>query len=118
MHRLVDSLWSHSKFKTVQTLRPVTPFGGLVSFIAFLKQAGFCEQVGRRMPWQLTSPNAIAPEHTLTAFIIGVVIGARRFAHTELVRADRALHAMLGLRRWPGADTVRGFFHRLFHPGN
>ena len=113
MHQFVDSLWGHSKFKTVQTLRAVTPFGGLVSFIAFLKQAGFCEQVGRFMPWQLTSPNAIAPEQTLTTFIIGVVIGARRFAHTELARADRALHAMLGLKRWPGADTVRSFFHRF-----
>jgi hypothetical protein len=91
----------------------VTPFGGLVSFIGFLKQAGFCDQLARHLPWCLTSPNAIAPEHTLTAFIIGVVIGARRFAHTELARADRALHAMLGLQRWPGADTVRNFFHRF-----
>jgi len=113
MPQLVDSLWGHSKLKTVQTLRPVTPFGGLVSFIGFLKQAGFCDQVQRHLPWHLTSPNAIAPEHTLTAFIIGVVIGSRRFAHTELARADRALHAMLGLKRWPGADTVRSFFHRF-----
>jgi len=51
--------------------------------------------------------------HTLTAFCIGVVAGARRFAHTELVRADRALHALLGLERWPGADTVRALFHRF-----
>ena len=81
MHQLAGSLWSHSKLKTVQTLCPVTPFGRLVQHI----------------PWRLTSPNAIALEHTLTAFIIGVVIGMRRFAHTEPGGADRALHAMLGL---------------------
>ena len=62
-----------------------------------LKQAGFCDPVVQHIPWRLTSPNAIALEHTLTAFIIGVVIGMRRFAHTEPGGADRALHAMLGL---------------------
>ena len=65
------------------------------------------------MPWTLTSPNAIPLAHTLTAFIVGVVVGARRFAHTELVRADRTLHGLLGMKRWPGADTVRGFFLRF-----
>jgi len=93
-------------------------FKNLISFIGFLKQAGLCDQVETHLPWRLTSPNAIAPEYTLTAFIIGVVIGARRFAHTELAKADRALHAMLGLKRRPGADTVRSFFHRFtsHHP--
>lgn len=61
----------------------------------------------------MTSPNAIPLAHTFTAFIIGVVTGARRLAHTEVARSDRALHALLGIRRWPGADTVRGLFHRF-----
>jgi hypothetical protein len=113
MQENIAALWGGNHVKVKQTARAVTPFGGLASFISFLNRSGYTQQVQAHMPWCLTSPNAIPLEQTLTAFIIGVVIGARRFAHTELARADQALHAMLGLRRWPGADTVRHLFHRF-----
>jgi hypothetical protein len=113
MHTFLTPLFGKAKVKLSQTPRAVTPFGGLVSFISFLDQIGYAHQVQAHLPWQLTSPNAIPLAHTLTAFCIGVIAGARRFAHTEVARADRALHALLGLERWPGADTVRGFFHRF-----
>ena len=113
MHTVVTPLFGKAKVKLTQTPRAVTPFGGLASFIAFLQQRGFAQQVQAHLPWQLTSPNAIPLPHTFTAFVIGVIIGARRFAHTELARSDRALHALLGMERWPGADTVRGLFHRF-----
>ena len=113
MPTFVATLFGKAKVKLTETPRAVTPFGGLVSFIEFLGQIGYAEQLEKHLPWTLASPNAIPLAHTLTAFCIGVVAGARRFAHTELVRADRALHALLGLERWPGADTVRGLFHRF-----
>lgn len=113
MHTFVTPLFGKAKIKLTHTLRPVTPFGGLASFIAFLDQIGYAPALQAHLPWQLTSPNAIPLAHTLTAFCIGVIAGARRFAHTEMARADRALHALLGLARWPGADTVRGLFHRF-----
>jgi hypothetical protein len=117
MQTFLTPLFNSAKVKLTQTPRPVTPFGGLASFIAFLQQIGFARQVESHLPWQLSSPNAIPPGHALTAFLIGVVVGARRFAQTEMARADRALHALLGLPRWPGADTVRAFFHRFTQPG-
>lgn len=113
MHAFVTPLFGKAKTKLTQTPRAVTPFGGLVSFIEFLSQSGYAQVVEKHLPWQLNSPNAIPLAHTLTAFCIGVVTGARRFAHTEIARADRALHALLGLERWPGADTVRALFHRF-----
>jgi hypothetical protein len=113
MHAFVTPLFGQAKVKLAQTPRPVTPFGGLASFLAFVEQIGYAQQVQAHLPWQLSSPNAIPLAHTLTAFCIGVIAGARRFAHTELARADRALHALLGLARWPGADTVRALFHRF-----
>ena len=113
MLTVVSPLFGKAKVKLTQTPRAVTPFGGLTSFITFLQQRGFAEQVQGHLPWQLDSPNAIPLAHTFTAFVVGVVTGARRFAHTEQVRSDRALHALLGLKRWPGADTVRGLFHRF-----
>lgn len=113
MQPFVTPLFGKAKVKLAQTPRAVTPFGGLASFVGFLDQIGYAQKLQTHLPWQLTSPNAIALAHTLTAFCIGVIAGARRFAHTEMARADRALHALLGLPRWPGADTVRGLFHRF-----
>jgi len=113
MRPVVSPLFGKAKVKLTQTPRAVTPFGGLVSFLAFLHQRGFAQAVQEHLPWALQSPNAIPLAHTLTAFVVGVVSGARRFAHTEQARFDRALHALLGLPRWPGADTVRGLFHRF-----
>jgi hypothetical protein len=95
------------------TPKAVTPFGGLVVFIEFLQKIGYVAQVQAHLPFVLNSPNAIAPAHTLTAFVFAVVAGARRFAHAELLRADRALHALLGLKRFPGHDTIRGLFLRF-----
>jgi hypothetical protein len=91
----------------------VTPFGGLSVFVEFLGKIGFSERVRRDLPVHLKSPNAIDPGETFTAFLISVVAGARRFAHTSLLRADRALHALLGLKRFPSDGTIRNLFKRF-----
>jgi len=116
VQRKITSLWGEKKVVLRQTPRAVTPFGGLGVFIEFLGKIGFRERVRRDLPVHLTSPNAIDPGETFTAFLISVVAGARRFAHTSLVRADRALHALLGLKRFPSDGTIRNLFKR-FGPG-
>jgi len=113
MKTYLTPIFGQAKIKLKQTPRPVTPFGGLASLIVFLQQIGYAEAVEQQMPWQVSSPNAIPLAHTLTAFCLGVVAGARRFAQTEMLRADRALHALVNIARWPGADTIRSFFHRF-----
>ena len=98
------------------TAKPVTPFGGLVSLIEFFNALKLGEVLGRLMPFSYTSPNAILPEQTLLAFMISIIVGARRLAHTDWLRADRALHAMLGFDRFPGTDTVRNLLKRFTQP--
>jgi hypothetical protein len=99
--------------KLQTTDKPVTPFGGLVSFFELLQHIGLPGKIEELMPFAYTSPNAIVPAKTLVAFIISVVAGARRLAHTDWLRADKALHALLGIERFPGTDTVRNFFRRF-----
>ena len=53
------------------------------------------------LPFTLRSPNAIDPVKTFTALLLSVVAGARRFAHTSLLRADTALHALLEFPVFP-----------------
>lgn len=96
-----------------RTAKAVTPYGGLVSFFAWLRAIGYERRVAAAMPFSYQSPNGIAPEHTLTAFLSSVLMGASRFAHSGWLRHDKALHAMLGIRRFPGEDAIRGFFHRF-----
>src|ERR1700683_1903531 len=63
----------------------------------------------RWVPHTLT----IDPTSTFTAFRISVLVGTRRFAHASLLRGDRALHALLGLQRFPTDDTIRNLFRRF-----
>ncbi len=95
------------------TKKPVTPFGGLVSLIEFFGRIGLAAKLEEAMVFKLRSPNAIPPEQTLTGFLFAVIAGASRFAHTDWLRSDKALHAMLGIARFPGTDTVRNFFARF-----
>ena len=113
MHRPCKPLFGSGQVFLRDTPKAVTPFGGLVVFIEFLQKLGYAAQVQQGLPFVFSSPNAIAPAHTLTAFMFAVVVGARRFAHAELLRADRALHQLLGLKRFPGHDTIRGLFWRF-----
>jgi hypothetical protein len=110
----ITPLFGSAKILLEETPKAVTPYGGLASFIAFLQQIGFGPEVQKALPFAPpTSPNAIPLAHTLTAFLIAVVTGASRFAHTDWLRADRGLHAVLGIARFPGTDTVRNFFLRF-----
>ena len=113
MHCKITALWGGKKVELRETQRAVTPFGGLVVFFEFLQQVGYSQAVSRYLPFRLTSPNAIDPVETFTAFLLAVVAGARRFAQTSMLRADVALHALLGISRFPVDDTIRNLFKRF-----
>jgi hypothetical protein len=113
VQREITALGGEKKVILRQTPRAVTPFGGLSVFIAFLQKIGYRPQVSEHLPVHLKSPNAIDPGETFTAFLISVVAGARGFAHTALLRKDEALHARLGIRRFPTDDTIRNLFKRF-----
>jgi hypothetical protein len=112
----------HSSFRPVfgskpvqirSTPKAVTPFGGLCSLFEFFNKIGLASKLQEVMPFTLSSPNAIPPAHTLMAFLSSVIAGAKRFAHTDWLRSDKALHVMLGIERFPGTDTVRNLFARF-----
>ena len=109
----ITALWGGKKVELRETPRAVTPFGGLVVFFEFLRQVGYVEVVKQCLPFHLTSPNALDPAQTFTAFLLAVLAGARRFAHASLLRADTALHQVLGLPRFPSDDTLRNLFKRF-----
>ena len=110
----ITSLFGETKLVLNETRKAISPFGGLASFISFLGQIGFAREVRQHLPFaEPASNNAIPLAHSLTAFLMSVVVGARRFTHCEWLRADRVLHAMLGIARFPSDDTIRNFFLRF-----
>jgi len=110
----ITPLLGCAKLVLDETPKAVSPFGGLASFISFLGQIGFAAQVRKHLPFaEPTSNNGIPLAHCLTAFLMSVVVGARRFAHAEWLRADHVLHALLGFARFPSDDTIRNFFLRF-----
>ena len=106
-------LFGGGKIKICDTLRAVTPFGGLSVFIEFLGRIGLVEQLASQAPYQPKSGNHYDPGQILVGFILSVIVGAQRFAHTNQLRADRALHALLGMKRFPSDDTILNYFRRF-----
>jgi DDE family transposase len=122
--REISALFSNQRLILRETRRAVTPLGGVAVFVVFLQKLGFVDKVRQHMPIQWRSPNQIDPTATFLAFLTAVLAGAKRFAHAGWLRGDRALHALLGISRFPIDDTIRNLFrrfgmgdvHRLFDP--
>jgi hypothetical protein len=111
------ALLSNERLIVRETKRPVTPFGGLVVFVEFLRRIDLAGKIRNHMPICWRSPKAIDPTSTFIAFLMAVLAGAKRFAHANWLRGDRALHALLGIERFPIDDTIRNLF-RAFTMGN
>lgn len=80
-HTEFTALFGQTKLVLDETPKAITPFGRLASFVTFLGQIGYAQEVQRLLPFAaLTSNNSIPLAHTLTAFVVSVVAGARRFA--------------------------------------
>jgi hypothetical protein len=114
--REIAALLSSERLILRETKRAVTPFGGVAVFVSFLQKIDLVGQLRRHMPIQWKSPNQIDPTATFVAFLMTVLVGARRFAHAAVLRGDQALHALLGMKRFPVDDTIRNLF-RAFGMG-
>jgi hypothetical protein len=110
VHKEITALFGKKKVVLRETNRAVTPFGGLGVFVEYLNKIGYAAKISQYMPICYKSPNSIDPTHTLTAFLVSVLAGARRFAHSTMLRADKALHALMGIKRFPTDDTIRNLF--------
>jgi len=111
--REIAALLSSERLILRETKRAVTPFGGVAVFVSFLRKIDLVGQLRRHMPVQWKSPNQIDPTATFVAFLVTVLVGAKRFAHAALLRSDQALHALLGMKRFPIDDTIRNFFREF-----
>jgi hypothetical protein len=111
--REITALLSSERLILRETKRAVTPFGGVAVFVSFLQKIDLVGQLRQHMPIQWKSPNHIDPTTTFIAFLMTVLVGAKRFAHAALLRGDQGLHALLGIQRFPIDDTIRNLFRQF-----
>ena len=111
--RELRALLTGERLKLRETARAVTPFGGLTVFIEYLNRIDLIGAIRRHMPVRYSSRNQIDPSTTLICFLVSVLAGARRFAHAAWLRGDNALHAVLGIERFPTDDTICNLFRRF-----
>ena len=115
--RDISALLTGKRVKLRETERAVTPFGGLVVFVEYLNRIDLVGRLREHMPVRYLSRNQIDPSTTLVCFLVSVLAGARRFAHAAWLRGDKALHAVLGVQRFPTDDTICNLLRR-FKMGN
>jgi len=84
-----------------------TPHGQLVFFAEFLATAGVFERWVQECPLRYTSPNAPLTRDVLGTLMLGILAGARRYAHLAAVRGDEVAAQVLGMSKVVSEDSVR-----------
>ena len=84
-----------------------TPHGQIVFFAEFLASAGVFDRRVQACPLQYSSPNASRPRDVLGALMLGILAGAKRYAHIAGVRRDAVAAKAPGLNGMVSEDSVR-----------
>lgn len=77
----------------------LTPYGGLAAWSHYLERVGIVAGLARSFPVERTSPNATPVGDILHGFMANALMGGKRFAHMRRLQDDRAVAAILGLKR-------------------
>lgn len=102
-----------TSLEVTYTDKPVSGWGGLVAVVKYLDRLGVRQLLGHALADGRSSPNQIPVVDTALAFLVGVLSGARRFAHLERLRSDEVIRGILGVKRLPSAMTVTRYFGGL-----
>jgi hypothetical protein len=69
----------------------LTPCGGLVPWVAFVRRAGVFEELAGTRPVARTSNNAVPAPDILHSFALTALCAGTRFAHVQRLREDAFL---------------------------
>jgi hypothetical protein len=85
----------------------MTPLGQMAFFIEFLTVSGVFERWVESCPLKYTSPNAPSKQAVLSTWLLSILAGHWRYAHTTALRADGVNPALLGVERTVSEDALR-----------
>lgn len=84
-----------------------TTMGQLAFFAEFLDTAGLFERWVAQCPLHFTSPNAPKVRDVLGTWMLAILDGHRRYAHTASLRGDAVVPQLLGMREIVGEESLR-----------
>ena len=98
--------------------KQITSYGGFAMIAMFFKKVGLKAALGKIMPIEETSPNAMKADEKILGFMTLLMTGARRFSHMLYVGDPASIKALFGLDRLPMAGTaLTRYFHKIRHMG-
>ncbi len=103
---VVDTMGGRVHVRWDETAQ-ATPHGQIVFFAEFLGTAGVFDRWVQDCPLHYSSPNASRPRDVLGTLMLGILAGAKRYAHIAGVRGDAVAAKALGLRGMVSEDSVR-----------
>jgi hypothetical protein len=103
---VVDTMGGRVHVRWDETAQ-ATPHGQIVFFAEFLATAGVFDRWVQDCPLHYSSPNASRPRDVLGTLMLGILAGAKRYAHMAGVRGDAVAAKALGLRGMVSEDSVR-----------
>jgi hypothetical protein len=84
-----------------------TPHGQIVFIAEFLATAGVFDRWVKDCPLRYSSPNASPVRDVLGTLMLGILAGAKRYAHIAGVRGDAVAAKALGMQGMVSEDSVR-----------
>lgn len=96
------------------TSRRVSPWGGMKFFQQTYERSGMREALLDAGLPENTSNNAHKAIDLVEGFMVGSVLGAKRMAHTSLLRHDEVLAEMFNWKRGMGSQSTLSRYFRKF----
>ncbi len=117
LHLMGDRNFSFDTYcgqvKIDTTDEQLTPFAGLVPFVAFLKKTGMVEALAASCPVVRTSPNALDVRDIILSYMLTVLCDGKHFNDVNYLRHDKVIPELLNIKRIVGDDTIRRFFKSM-----
>lgn len=89
------------------TRENATTMGQLTFFAEFLETVGLFERWVAQCPLHYTSPNAPKVRDVLGTWMLAILDGHRRYAHTASLRGDACAPQVLGMHKIVGDESLR-----------
>lgn len=88
------------------TSKPVSGWGGIVSFTRFIQGLGVRELLDGALPDGRTSNNQVGVTDMILQFMVTVLTGGKRFEHVERIRGDEVVKAAVGAKRFGSPSSL------------
>jgi len=102
------------KLEIRYTHRPITPFGGVTTIQRFYKNSGLQDVLQTLHLPKPESNRGYSPIDLIEGFLVSVILGAHRLAHSGLLRYDKVISEMFGWNKGMASESTFSRFFKKF----